>query len=524
MTEELLLASLTPYLLPPLAGGVIGYFTNALAVRMLFRPLKPVKIGPVVFHGMIPRRKPELAKAVSAIVTSELLKEESLAKRVADESFRTSLIEMLTTLATDRMDRSYGSLRVEFGEARAPGVETFLSALLVEGVSALEKTLMTADGIGGAARLMADPMGKSPRRLLGSSSEQLVQRVKVEVGQRLASPQASQDVARFLSSALVKLSSVDKPISHLVPPSVVEAFRQLVVAGMPQIIQRFEQRLFSDEGVERIKRAARRGVVDYLLKSDGGLVKNTARQLALLGRDKILKEVDSMVEANLPNLVAMVFGEENRKELEKGVWEATGKLLERTPSELLAELPPDSLDGLHGEIAAKLSGLIAQPEVAEQIAQSVSSNFSSMLDTPVGELMGGEEEAARKIAEGLGRAAKEGKLSLAARGEAPRLASALMDIEIGRPTFFGDREVVRGAVSLAADKLFPQVIERIPEVLELIGVEKLIEAEVLEFSSLRLEQTINLVAGKELRAITIWGGVLGTLVGVAQSTVFYFMG
>ena len=29
----------------PLIGAVIGYFTNYLAVKMLFRPLHPVKIG-----------------------------------------------------------------------------------------------------------------------------------------------------------------------------------------------------------------------------------------------------------------------------------------------------------------------------------------------------------------------------------------------------------------------------------------------------------------------------------------------
>ena len=29
----------------PVIGGVIGYFTNYIAVKMLFRPLKPVKIG-----------------------------------------------------------------------------------------------------------------------------------------------------------------------------------------------------------------------------------------------------------------------------------------------------------------------------------------------------------------------------------------------------------------------------------------------------------------------------------------------
>ena len=51
----------------PVIGGVIGYFTNYIAVKMLFRPLKPVKIGGRTLPftpGIIPKGKPRLAKAL----------------------------------------------------------------------------------------------------------------------------------------------------------------------------------------------------------------------------------------------------------------------------------------------------------------------------------------------------------------------------------------------------------------------------------------------------------------------------
>ena len=35
---------ITSYLLPPVIGAVIGYFTNLIAVKMLFYPRKPVYI------------------------------------------------------------------------------------------------------------------------------------------------------------------------------------------------------------------------------------------------------------------------------------------------------------------------------------------------------------------------------------------------------------------------------------------------------------------------------------------------
>ena len=49
----------------PLIGAVIGYFTNYLAVKMLFRPRREIKIGSKTLPftpGVIPKGKPRLAR------------------------------------------------------------------------------------------------------------------------------------------------------------------------------------------------------------------------------------------------------------------------------------------------------------------------------------------------------------------------------------------------------------------------------------------------------------------------------
>lgn len=52
-----------------LIGGFIGYVTNAVAVYLLFRPYN--KIGP--FHGLVPRRKAELAASIGKTIETELI-------------------------------------------------------------------------------------------------------------------------------------------------------------------------------------------------------------------------------------------------------------------------------------------------------------------------------------------------------------------------------------------------------------------------------------------------------------------
>lgn len=59
-------------------SGIIGYSTNVLAIRCLFRPYVPIRLGPFTFQGLIPKRKDELGKKVAEVVAVELLDQEDL--------------------------------------------------------------------------------------------------------------------------------------------------------------------------------------------------------------------------------------------------------------------------------------------------------------------------------------------------------------------------------------------------------------------------------------------------------------
>lgn len=45
-------------------GGLIGYITNVVAIKMLFKPYEPIKIPltNIEIMGLIPKRRAEIAK------------------------------------------------------------------------------------------------------------------------------------------------------------------------------------------------------------------------------------------------------------------------------------------------------------------------------------------------------------------------------------------------------------------------------------------------------------------------------
>jgi uncharacterized membrane protein YheB (UPF0754 family) len=62
-------------LLIPFISALIGWITNVVAIRMLFRPYRPVKIPFInyVLQGVFPKRQPELAKNLGRVVEEQLL-------------------------------------------------------------------------------------------------------------------------------------------------------------------------------------------------------------------------------------------------------------------------------------------------------------------------------------------------------------------------------------------------------------------------------------------------------------------
>lgn len=89
------LADLWIFVVPPVAGGIIGYFTNDLAINMLFRPYKAIYIGKrrlPFTPGLIPSNQERLAQKVSDTIMGSLLTPTELQK-LAQRLLKTERVE-----------------------------------------------------------------------------------------------------------------------------------------------------------------------------------------------------------------------------------------------------------------------------------------------------------------------------------------------------------------------------------------------------------------------------------------------
>lgn len=72
------LDALVPLLWIPFVTAFIGWLTNWVAIRMLFRPRRPVNLLVFKWQGLIPRRQADVADTVAEVIEREVLSQHTI--------------------------------------------------------------------------------------------------------------------------------------------------------------------------------------------------------------------------------------------------------------------------------------------------------------------------------------------------------------------------------------------------------------------------------------------------------------
>ena len=112
-------------------GAIIGGFTNYLAIKMLFRPYKPIYIGnwKVPFTpGLIPKRRKELAEQMGKLVVEHLLTADTVQRKLTDQEFQNQVTSLLSMKIKEILERET-TLRQLFRQMGFARLETILENL-----------------------------------------------------------------------------------------------------------------------------------------------------------------------------------------------------------------------------------------------------------------------------------------------------------------------------------------------------------------------------------------------------------
>ena len=245
------------YLIGPAVGAVIGYITNDIAIRMLFRPHQAKYFMGVHIPftpGIIPKEKSRIATSIGKAVSENLMNREVLESSllsddmldkighaidefVATQSQNDETIEEFAShyltaqdITAMRTDISNGIVKMITGKLQDSSLGESIAHMATE--HALEKTRNSVAGLFGADKLvagLAQPiekiMAKHINEILQNNSQQMIEHLVTEESEHL------------MSMTMKELTTGHQEQLAQIKGGILNAYRVIITEHLPRILQ-----------------------------------------------------------------------------------------------------------------------------------------------------------------------------------------------------------------------------------------------------------------------------------------------
>ncbi|WP_166512401.1 DUF445 family protein [Desulfallas thermosapovorans] len=505
-----------------LSGAVIGYTTNWIAIRMLFRPLKEKRFFGLrvpFTPGVIPRGKGRLAGAVGNAVGGMLLTEEKVVQHLlrpeVEEQMRRFLAEGMVKI------REGG---VSVGEALGgPEGDTQLQRELTELVSGVAVKLVRGEAARRAAgRLAREAAGYLLEQTVADTldhakAENMVAALEQLPATVLQQPAVKRELERILAGQMEKFLASNRPLEYYLPGAVREGIHQFINDQAPRIIAVIEQYINSP--------AARRAMKDKI----EGFFESSAIKRFVNGLFQLMGNGSDMLVQRLAGEIARFFADEkNRAEIVERLHLLVDEVLGKRVSDITAGLDEAGKREKAAEIAAWAVDKLGDPAVTDALAGAAGEILEKCRSRTWRELAGRADPGwpakltayFERLVENLWEQNQPAQhVEALVRHE----MAALWQLPLGRILDFLPGDFVTGSGGTVT-RLYRLVVQKqVPGLLRFIDIKSMVRQRVEELDELQVEEMLLGIMRRELVAITWLGALLGAVLGVVTVTMQYLM-
>ncbi len=502
------------WILPTLMGAIIGYFTNWLAIKMLFRPLKPVYLGRLKLPftpGILPRERERLARSVGDTVSRELLTPAVFKARLGEPALRDK-VELSVRGVVDQLLASDASALVSGlanlgagaarGDAEIPEAAALASAAFCS-VFASEEF----------RRALASAAGKAARDAGGLPLRSLVPPERLRVlAERFAEDWSGEDRRAMADAFIDRIFEPASGMAPLLGPEAVVPLADVASRSLYRGLLPVAERILSSASVQSDLSALGRDMVKRAIGRLGPV------QRLIVGAANYEKTLSDSMPETIADLKDAIVRLLRGKDMEDKVVEAVLSAL-RTPK-LAHEAFP--LAPLFPVAEVKMAaGLLFEGlgKEREGFAAAVEQRYGTIADKSIDALLPGLAAAlSGSVERGLPALSNTGA-DLAAGALGAFLADYAERIKgksVGDILALGEDKRERIA-ALIADGVVAALSFQAERLVEALDVKTMVVDKLDELDMAEIERIILQVVDKELNWITILGGILGGVIGVFQS-------
>lgn len=508
---------------------VHGYFGAWLAVRMLFRPRRPVKIlGLTIFpQGMVPRHRERLAAAIGKAVGEELVSQETIVDELFGKEFlRKKIQNAVDSYTEDVISQNYPSLIEALpANVREPVLDAIstLQMKIAEHINEVIRSRETISTITAfVERRVDEVMSRRVSEVIDEENfENLVVFLEERIRAAVNSPVFEQKIDDFISRRIDDLSTLGTPLGNLFTADAIALLKEKAGEQVRPLAHELTELATADRTKTQIAALIKKEVHNYYENLP-------FFKKIFVSRENLLKEVDDLVNESLPRRIEETlrgdfFATEARGFLDAAIDNA----MARPIPDLVGKIAPDTLGRLKAQVTRNVLLLIRGEETMNAVSGYLRETIEKLRPHSIDAIL---ETVHPESEEKLKSMLSRGLLAVLSRDETTNIINSVLSNQIegflsrpiGRLSNHISEEQVRRTGRSLTETIIAAAKEKLPDAIREFDVGGVVREKINNYPVEKLESLILSVAKEHLRTIELFGAFFGFIIGVVQSLLDYF--
>ena len=477
------------FIIPVLVGAVIGYITNWLAIKMLFRPHEEKRI--FGFHipftpGLIPKERARIAKSVGEAVGNYLLSPEVVMNSIPNSKVE-KYLEGWIRSSIDKLKNDKRAIKSFLTNLNFESYDRVFNRVKKHIVDLIYNTLKQD-------RFKEKVMDLIKEYILNSSMEDLYGFLNKKVEVLLSEIAESQETKNLLKNLIVsKLDELvldERKLHEVIPEDFVYSIKYFVKENdekiahvVKEIIKDPQVEIKFRESITNIVSENMNNLIAIFISPESisnkvySMIKDYLDKPQLA--DNIVDILTTIIDKVLDNRVDIVF-----KNIKSNIGEEV--ILNITDNILAYIFRGKNKKQILNIIGEKIKS--QEPDFQNSILNLVSRKYGELLES---------EGFYNKIYEAVDRSIEN-----------------ILNKPISVTVEKIDENMIGYITNLSLDMLNYFIKNQLPNIVELFNISKVVEEQINSYDVAFTEELILEIAHKELKAITWLGALLGGIIGI----------
>jgi len=522
------------YMAPPVLGAFIGYLTNRVAIKMLFRPLKAWKFG--IFRvpmtpGVIPSKRHELAENMGEVVGDHLLTSREIGNGLQHDFFQKHLFNIIQQRVDGVLTKNLGALPSIIPQKFQVYLDIGSKAATYQVKKELQRFIRSEDFSAIVDQSLDERFSHLLNRELGTlfpgeKREAGYAFIQGSIARMFESDAMDQWVGDFVHQKVYSALQQKKSLSEIIPASIQELLLESIEKQIPVFLQKLGTIVSEPEVRSKVVIGACAGV-DNFIDSLGSMSDMVRGFLKMETVEEKIREY--LIEKN-DDIVTWLQSEEVQKKVVEILRERSRDFLDKPLVDLVKAEDEKVVEDFCTQCTTQLLLLVREPQVAEMFSSMIKSNVEDHIESgavPIGdiltELLGrdtaleGRQWLKREILEML-----QSKSTLQTINTmVDSLAAKLMTKEIGKLSNIVPAGVKEG-VSMSLQVMASKMLEsEVPGLVQSLNIRRIVTEKIDSLDLLQVENLLLSIMEEQFKYINLFGALLGFLIGCLNIVFIY---